>query len=183
MKKTILVILSILILISCLIFFGNSRSNNYYDEPIREVDQLSDEYYLGPTIDENNSKISNIKYYEYLDGITSSASPIGYYIQFDYKENEIDCEIAIHSKPLEEYEGDIDNSNVYLYKEHEIYLWEFIDEERNIVSKSSIAVLGDFVCLIEISPISLNDDNLECIKEISLELMYELIDEYIERQK
>lgn len=179
MKRIFLAIICVIVVTISLILFGNSRSGNYYSSPEREVDQLSSEYYLGPIINENNEKISTIKHFEILDGVTESASPIGYYIQFEYKENNIDCEITISSFPLKEYDGDIKNSNIYLYKEYEIYLWENFDEERNLVTKSNIAILGDYVCLVEIPRISPNDNNFESFKELSLEFMFELIDNYI----
>ena len=149
MKRKFLAIFCVMVVTIILILFGNGRSGNYYSSPEREVDQFSSEYYLGPTINEKNKNISTIKHFEILDGVTESALPIGYYIQFEYKENDFDCEITISSLPLKEYDGDIKNSNVYLYKEYEIYLRENLDEERNLVTKSSVAIIGDYICLVE----------------------------------
>lgn len=177
-KVTFVLICSVLVLIGYL-YLGSARSGNYYSEPEREVEQLSTEYYLGPTINENNDKISNIRYYEVLDGVTESASPIGYYVLFDYKENEIDCEIHLHSNPSGKYEGDFKNSNIYLYKDHKIYLWDFLDEERNLVTRSSKAVIGDYICSVEIPLINPNDVNFEYYNEITINFMSELIDNFL----
>lgn len=142
MKKITFLLMGAVVILIGYLYFGSARSGNYYSSPEREVEQLSNEYYLGPTIDENKSYISNVKHFETLDGVTESASPIGYYIQFDYNKDESECEITISSFTLKEYDGDIKNSNLYLYKEYEIYLWENLDEERNLVTKSSVAIIG-----------------------------------------
>ena len=80
---------AILLLIGTIIFytyvFFDGRSGNYYSSNIIEVEQLSSEYYLGPTIDTNKDYISNVKYFVELDGVTETASPIGYFNQFNYK--------------------------------------------------------------------------------------------------
>ena len=182
MKKINIFISIITILsLSWFVYFvvlGNGRSGHYYSSPEREVEQLSDEYYLGPTINENNDKISNVVHYEILDGITKSASPIGYYIQFDYTENDINSEVFIESYPFERSESTIKNSNIYLYKEYEIYLWESLDEERNIVGICSYAILDEWLCTVSLGLISPDDINFNRYQEISLEFMFELIDNY-----
>lgn len=157
--------------------FFNGRSGSYYSSPLREVEKLSTEYYLGPTIDTNKDYISNVKYFEELDGVTETASPIGYHIQFDYKENEIVCEIMISSFPFDEYDGDFISSNVHVYKGYEIYVHDMYGEESNIVSVLNMANLGDY--MMNINVLITNQDNYDCYREISLEFMYELIDNYI----
>lgn len=174
-----LLIIVAVTLLTGFVILGSAHSGNYYSSPEREVEQLSTEYYLGPTINENNDKISNIRYYEVLDGVTESASPIGYYVLFDYKENEIDCEILLHSNPSGKYEGDLKNSNIYLYKDHKIYLWDFLDEELNLVTRSSKAVIGDYICSVEIPLINPNDVNFDYYNEIMINFMSELVDDYI----
>lgn len=53
----------------CIAYFSTIKpSDQVYSQPIREVEQLSTDYYLGPTIDKNNN-ISNIIYSEHLDSI------------------------------------------------------------------------------------------------------------------
>ena len=187
MKKVITILIcavAILAIVSQIayLYLGSAHSGGkYYSSPERQVEQLSTEYYLGPTINENNSKISNVVHYEILDGVFESASPIGYYIQFIYKENEIDCEITIMSQSAKGYKGDIQNSNIYLYQNIEIYLYDFLDEERNIISRQTMAVLGDYVCNVTLPAISPNDIKFERYRELSLEFMFELIDNYKNR--
>ena len=184
MKKTIL-IFTIFIIFFYLIginHFPNSKNpDKYYSQPIREVEQLSSEYYLGPTIEVNKDNISNVKYYEELNGITESASPIGYYMQFEYIENNINYEITISSYLLERYDVDIKSPNVLVYKENEIYLWEIYNEEGNLSNLECQSILKDYVT--SVSVFSINDNTEDIVYEdwqaISLEFMHELIDDYL----
>ena len=119
-----------------------------------------------------------MKQFETYDGLTESASRIGYYIQFDYRKDEIHCEIFIDSYPFEKYEGDFVSSNVYVYKGYEIYVHDILGGSiSNIVSVVSMAHLGDYKMDINVS--ITNQDNYDCYREISLEFMFELIDNYV----
>ena len=175
-------IFAISIFIATILFytyvFFNGRSGSYYSQPIREVEQLSTDYYLGPTIDANKDYISNVTYYENLDSVAETASPIGYYMQFDYKNNEIACEIMISSFPFDEYQGDFISSNVHEYKGYEIYVHDILGGSiNNIESVVSMAHLGDYKIDINVS--ITNQNNYDCYREISLEFMHELIDDYL----
>lgn len=174
---------ALFLLIGTILFFAyhifNGRSGNYYSSHIIEVEQLSSEYYLGPTIDANKDYISNVKYFEELDGFTETASPIGYNMQFDYKENEIDCEIIISSFPFNKSGGDFMSSDVHVYKEYEIYVHDtYLDESKsNIASVLHMAHLGAYKVVVNISITNL--DHYNFYREISLEFMHELIDNYV----
>lgn len=182
-KIYIFTLFALSLLIGTILFytyvFFNGRSGNYYSSNIIEVEQLSSEYYLGPTIDANKDYISNVEYFIELDGFTEAASPIGYFNHFDYKENEIDCKIMISTFPFNRYVGDFISSNVHVYKGHEIYVHDtYKDESKsNISSVLNMAHLGDYKVEVNIS--ITNQDNYDCYKEIALEFMYELIDNYV----
>ena len=181
-KIYVFTLFAILLLIGTILFYAyvffDGRSGNYYSSPLIEVEQLSSEYYLGPTIDVNKECISNIEYFVELDGVTETASPIGYHNHFDYKENDIDCEIMISSFPFNRYVGDFISSNVHVYKGYEIYVHDVLGGSiSNIESVLNMAHLGDYKVEVNISII--NPDNYDCYKEIALEFMYELIDNYV----
>ena len=181
-KIYIFTLFALSLLIGTILFytyvFFNGRSGNYYSSNIIEVEQLSSEYYLGPTIDANKDYISNVEYFIELDGFTEAASPIGYFNHFDYKENGIDCKITISTFPFDRYVGDFISSNVHVYKGYEIYVHDVLGGSiSNIVSVLHMAHLGDYKVEVNIS--ITNQDNYDCYREISLKFMHELIDNYV----
>ena len=181
--KKIKIFISLITIISLFWFvyfvvLGNGRSGHYYSSPEREVEQLSDDYYLGPVIDENKSYISNIRHFEILDGVTKSASPIGYYIQFDYRKDEIDCEITIISFPFEKYEGALISENVHKHKGYEIYLHDCFGEYNNLVWINSMSILGDYILTVSVD-FTNSEINYEHYQEISKTFMLELVDNYV----
>lgn len=178
MKKRLLSIVNKLIILFFVSIFFTGCSGNYYSSPEREVDQLNNDYYLGPVIDENKSYILNVKHFETLDGVTKSASPIGYYIQFDYEKDEIDCDITIISFPFEKYEGDLISENVYIYKGYEVYLHDCYGEGNNIVGVNVMSILGDYILTVSVGFTNL-ENNYEYYQEISHGFMFELIDNYV----
>ena len=66
-KIYIFTLFTLSLLIGTILFytyvFFNGRSGNYHSSNIIEVEQLSSEYYLGPTIDANKDYISNVEYF------------------------------------------------------------------------------------------------------------------------
>ena len=177
MEKRLFIVNKLIILFFVSIFFTGC-SGNYYSSPEREVEQLSADYYLGPVIDENKSYISNIRHFETLDGITKSASPIGYYIQFDYRKDEIDCEITIISFPFEKHEGDLISENVHKHKGYEIYLHDCFGEDNNHVGINSMSILGDYILTVSVD-FTNSEINYEHYQEISKTFMLELVDNYV----
>ena len=176
MKKLLFIILLSTILVISSVY--NSRLKHWYCGQLREVNQLSTEHYIGPTIDEKRDNIFDVEYYEFLDSNNYHAIPTGYYICFNYKIEDFSPRIIIYCRLQNDYHGDLISSSIYLYNGQEIYLFDHFDDDNNLVAKISRTILGDHVCQIYAYLDNFDEINYKYYQDISLEFMFELIENF-----